>query len=101
MTIDLEKAVGIVVAAGLVQLMAAAIGFLIFRTQASGWHKDNQTRFTRIENALGIDLKDDPAFLRRSEAERLMEEKEKEHERIWDKLGDHDGRINTLERKVP
>lgn len=101
MTLALDVGQIITMLAGvvIVQWAAVVVTFFIFRAQAGEWHKANLSRFGRIEKALGIDDPDDTAFIRRSEAEAVVEDVSREHGRIWATVKDHDNRIHQLELK--
>ena len=98
-SLDVGQLVTVVVAAVVMQGAATAVTFVVFRAQASEWHKANQFRFGRIEKALGIDDPDDVAFIRRSEAQVHLDEADREKDRVWEKLQNHEGRIQKIETK--
>jgi len=88
--VDTSQIVTVLIGAALVQGLIGITGFLIFRSQASLWHEDNQKRFMKIEVALGIEDPDEVAFIRKSEADAA-------HKQINERLANHEGRIGTLE----
>lgn len=100
MTIDLEKAVILIVGAIAVQIVLNLANLFKKDTQRDAQHAENKRRndwfegkLLKIERALGIDDPDHTAFPRRSEFE-------DERERVWSELDAHDGRITTLEKRL-
>lgn len=97
--IEFADVIKIVIALLIGQIVVGTIGGLAFVTKATEWHKANQHRFQRLEKGMGLDDPEERAFLLRSEADRMNDEKNKEHDHLWSELRAHDGRISTLERK--
>lgn len=92
--------IGTLVVAGIVQAASGFIANKVNQTRQAEWHRENQEKFARLEKAMGIDDPDEAAFLRRSEADKLMEDKDEEHKRIWAKLDNHGTRIRSLEDRA-
>ena len=101
MTLDIGigQLLGIVIGGLTLQAIGAGFAMNAFRSKAIQWHEDNQKEFVQIKKALGLLDPDDSAFPRRSEVERLISDKEKEHTHIWTELGAHGERITKLENK--